>query len=162
MNALRVSQIVVLACLGLGWIGFLVLCSISTVLYKALSERAAEGEANCATLAVAPLPASVITNLCDNHLIPVSLGECGDTLPQLQRQHVRAIVESNVVENVSTYEDVSKMLGAYETYCEQTRRHSEFSCDYDISGLGPRARIDFSTTTNRVVSIRVIECGSGS
>lgn len=69
------------------------------------------------------------------------------------------IVESNVTLQVSTYEDVSRMFGTYEVWCEQpTPTRADYRCTYDITGRGPNANIWYNSVTNLVESIRVTSC----
>ena len=160
MKTDKKRSVIVQACLTISVLAFLVLFAISIWFMNLLSERAAEREVNCATYDARPVPESVVRNLCDGNLIPVSLGECRGDLPQLQLQDVSTIFKSNVAQNISTYDDVSEIFGIYEVYCEQNQ--SDFRCTYDVSGVGPRIHIFYNSTTNLAESIRESSCGSGS
>ena len=132
-------------------------CAATIWVLGLLERRDVEREINCATYDARPIPESVMKNLCDNNLIPISLGACDGRV--LQLQDIGTIVRSNLVQNVDTYDDVSRIFDAYEIHCEiPSQRRANYSCIYDISGVGPSIYIFYNSETHSVESIRVTSC----
>ena len=140
--------LLVIFCLFSAWVGSL------------LMERANERKVNIATLEAAPVPNSVVQNLCHNPLISVPLSTCADNV--LLPKDVIRIVKSNVIENVSTYDDVSDMFANYENYCEMpSPNRTEFRCTYIIRGVRP-IYIFYDRETRLIKSIIAVSWDSGS
>lgn len=157
----EMRRLIVRSCIVVFIFSSLAICAVSVWFFNLLLGHYAQQEINCATYDARPIPEGALRSLCDNHLIPVSLGECRGDAPRLQ--DVVAIVESNVIPIVSTYDDVARIFGSYETYCETPGQDTEhFRCAYNVTGVGPLINIWYTSRTRIVESIRVSSCRSGS
>lgn len=122
--------------------------------------RSNDREANCATYLLTPIKTDVITNLCENGLIPMELANCKSTDIQLKNQDVSSVVNANIKVGATSFEEVLITFKDYITYCsdEAAQKNSHLSCHVDLSGVGPRIRVDFDTTTKLVTAIKVPTC----
>ncbi|MCA0458497.1 MAG: hypothetical protein LCI00_31330 [Chloroflexi bacterium] len=125
-----------------------------------LTVRSNEIEANCTTYLSTPIKPDVVTRLCENGLIPKALANCTSDDIQLTNQDVGAVVKGNIQIGMSSFEDVLVTFNGYITYCsdEAARRNNNFSCEIDISGIGPRATVFFDSATELVTSVTVSGC----
>jgi len=151
---------IILACSLIALAIAIPICGFTIYLFSILSERQAQREVNCATLAAEPIAEPVINDLCQRELIPSALGECGQDTFQIQ--DIMPIVRSQVLENVSTYNDVTNIFGNYEEYCDPKLPDSrEFRCNYFI-GRWPNILIFYNSETEVVTRVTTPSCTGGS
>jgi hypothetical protein len=153
-----VLQMFIVIAGGLALTILVIACSFTIWVFSLLAQRDAERQRNCATLDARPIPDDVMLYLCDNNLIPLSLGDCnGETL---QMRDTLTIMESNITLNTSSYDDVSRIFGIYEDYCYPPLQDRPiFRCRYKIGGVWPTIYILYNSETNIIESIGVQACG---
>lgn len=123
-----------------------------------LNVRDMERQQNCAMLLAEPLPGETTSHLCESNLIPTHIADCRVPSVTLYSQDAISVMRANITAS-STYEDVTAMFGAYQSYCDP-KDHVDFRCDYDF-GRWPRVFVYFDSRTEMATSIQVQSC-SGS
>jgi hypothetical protein len=127
-----------------------------------LDARQQEREMNCATYSSSPVSQEIVEDLCSRGLIPASVANCAAPNTQIYIGDIGTIFETNVQLNISTFHEVTNMFGDYVEICtDETIQQTipRFSCSYDISGRGPKVRIDFNSETEVAERILVPGCG---
>ena len=151
---------IALACSLIALAVLVPICGFIIYLFSFLSERQVQREVNCATLAAEPIAETIVNDLCQRGLIPTSLGECGrDTF---EIQDIMPIVRNQVLQNVSTYSDVTSIFGNYEDYCDpKLPDRRDFRCNYFI-GRWPNILIFYNSETEVVTRVTTPSCTGGS
>jgi hypothetical protein len=147
-------------------LGVLSFIGVLTVMwfFNLLNVRSAEREGNCAAYLSTPISTEITANLCEHGLIPINISDCGLASVELYNGDVESILKANIDVSVSTYAEVTEIFGQYATYCSDENaklNNAQFSCKYDVSGVGPRIDVFYDSHTEKVVSIKTPSC-SGS
>ena len=125
----------------------------------------AERETNCATYLFKPISAEITANLCKQGVIPGSIADCSLASVELHNNDVETILRTNINIGSSTYEEVTEKFGQYTTYCSDAnarQNNAQFSCKYDISGVGPKVDVFYDSNTEVAVSVKAPSCSEAN
>ncbi len=123
-------------------LGSLVLCVLAYAVYAVsnhvdydatLATSRVSTAAACYTWELEPLPVTVVRGLCEHGLVQGGRA-CASHLPELNYHDLYKLIQSNMVDNVDSYQQVERKFGEYNTGCHDVSigNGELFLCRYDL------------------------------
>jgi hypothetical protein len=116
---------------------------------------------SCTPQLTTSLSSSVMNDLCSRNLVPNDVGLCDLEHMQLTRHSIDAIIGAKVRVGTTTYNDVKRDFGRYETACSKVNSFGNyFTCDYDLSGNSLIVTVSYEASSKiaKTISSRLINC----